>query len=75
LLLAMNMEKQQRVLDEIDAVCGKDTNIVWSIEFEYNFFVLQPITYDMSTNLEYIEAVLKESLRLYPHASGWPLSE
>jgi hypothetical protein len=28
LLLAMNMEKQQRVLDEIDAVCGKDTNIV-----------------------------------------------
>ncbi|CAG7690227.1 unnamed protein product, partial [Allacma fusca] len=54
-LLAMYPEEQNKVIQEVDDVFGKDKD--------------RCVTYQDLTNLKYLEFCLKESLRLYPPAT------
>ena len=53
--LAVNPQVQERLYQEIEQVCGTDPS--------------SHITYDQLSKLKYTDAVIKETLRLYPLAS------
>lgn len=56
ILLALNPQYQQRIREEIAQVCGDSNN--------------GEITFAQAAKLKFVEACIKESLRLYPPAVG-----
>ncbi|CAJ0945149.1 unnamed protein product, partial [Mesorhabditis belari] len=49
-LLAQNPDKLEKLLEELDSVCGDD----------------EDLTYEQLTKLNYMDCVIKEALRMYP---------